>query len=80
MSGVLFMYASIIFGKFYFDESKETRLIKFSRKLSILQKLKCVKKISFHKKDFWKTESALPLYTSRQNNSMLHVMFPLWAT
>ena len=39
-SGVLFSYASIIFGEFYFGESKEareTRIIKFSRKLSILQ-------------------------------------------
>ena len=39
-SGVLFSYASIIFGEFYFSESKEpreTRVIKFSRKLSILQ-------------------------------------------
>ena len=38
--GVLFPYASIIFGEFYFGESKEpreTRVIKFSRKLSILQ-------------------------------------------
>ena len=38
--GVLFSYASIIFGKFYFGESKEpreTRVIKFARKLSILQ-------------------------------------------
>ena len=39
-SGVLFSYASIIFGEFYFGESKELRetlVIKFSRKLSILQ-------------------------------------------
>ena len=38
--GVLFSYASIIFGEFYFGESKEpceTRVIKFLRKLSILQ-------------------------------------------
>ena len=38
--GVLFPYASIIFGEFYFGESKEpreTRVIKFWRKLSILQ-------------------------------------------
>ena len=38
--GILFSYASIIFGEFYFGESKEpceTRVIKFSRKLSILQ-------------------------------------------
>ena len=39
-SGVLFSYASIAFGEFYFGESeepRETRGIKFSRKLSILQ-------------------------------------------
>ena len=42
MSGTLFLYASIIFGEFYFDESKEpreTHVIKFSPKLSILQYL-----------------------------------------
>ena len=43
-SGALFLYASIIiiFCEFYFGESKEpceTRVIKFSRKLSILQYL-----------------------------------------
>ena len=43
-SGALFLYASIIiiFGEFYFGESKEpreTRVTKFSRKLSILQYL-----------------------------------------
>ena len=43
-SGALYLYASIIiiFGEFYFGESKEpskTRVIKFSRKLSILQYL-----------------------------------------
>ena len=39
-SGILFSYAIIIFGEFNFGESKdphETRVIKFSRKLSILQ-------------------------------------------
>ena len=39
-SGVLFSYASCIFGESYFRKSKEpreTRVIKFSRKLSILQ-------------------------------------------
>ena len=39
-SGILFSYASIIFGEFYFGELKaplETHVIKFSRKLSILQ-------------------------------------------
>ena len=39
-SGALFLYASIILGQFYLGESKEpheTRVIKFSRKLSILQ-------------------------------------------
>ena len=39
-SGVLFSYASSMFGEFYFSESKEpheTRTIKLSRKLSILQ-------------------------------------------
>ena len=39
-SGFLFLYASIIFGEFYFGEHKkprETRVIKFSLKLSILQ-------------------------------------------
>ena len=39
-SGVLLSFASIIFGEFYFGESvepRETRVIKFSRKLSILQ-------------------------------------------
>ena len=43
MFGVLFLYASIIFGQFYFGESMEprkTRIIKFLRKLSILQHLK----------------------------------------
>ena len=43
MFGVLFSYASIIFGQFYFGESMEprkTRIIKFLRKLSILQRLK----------------------------------------
>ena len=38
-SGVLFSYISIIFGKYYFSESKDpckTRTIKFSQKLSIL--------------------------------------------
>ena len=43
MFGVLFSYASIIFGQFYFGESMEprkTRIIKFLRKLSILQHLK----------------------------------------
>ena len=42
MFGVLFSYASILFGEFYFGESKESRetcVIKFSRKLSILQYL-----------------------------------------
>ena len=40
MFGVLFPHASIVFVEFYFGESKEpseTRVIKFSRKLSILQ-------------------------------------------
>ena len=44
-SGVLFSYASFIFGEFYFGKSKEpceTRIIKFSRKLSILQYLLCI--------------------------------------
>ena len=44
-SGLLFSYASIIFGEFYFGESKEpceTRVMKFSRKLSILQYLLCI--------------------------------------
>ena len=39
-SGVLFSYASVTFGEFYFGESeepRETHGIKFSRKLSILQ-------------------------------------------
>ena len=43
MFGVLFSYASIIFGQFYFGEFMEprkTRVIKFLRKLSILQYLK----------------------------------------
>ena len=40
MSGILFSYANIIFGEFYFSESKEpheTHLVKLSRKLSIVQ-------------------------------------------
>ena len=44
MSGILFSYASIVFGEFNFGESKEpreTRVIKFSWKLSILQYLFC---------------------------------------
>ena len=47
-SGVLFSYESIIFGEFYIGESKEpreTRVIKFSRKLSILQYFVCVGKM-----------------------------------
>ena len=43
MFGILFSYASIIFGQFYFGESMEprkTRIIKFFRKWSILQHLK----------------------------------------
>ena len=74
--GVLCSYASIIFGEFYFGESKEpheTRVIKFSRKLSILQYfIPEIKKIKFK---FFVLENAT-LEGDKMNTSMWSNTYP----